>query len=136
MQAKFAAMPDDAVLSGFGAPKWKPTHLFLQEALADPKFLQESLGLEETPILQKAKLDGWLTKEFDGSLGLVRGDGSASGAVYEVQTEEHFERLKTHKGARYDWAICDIKVEGEKEARYGRTFCWRSDVGNRRPKGR
>ena len=104
---------------------------FCYGTLVDPALLSEILGLPENPTLRPANIVGYSLKLWGQYPALINGPPGAvvEGMVYEVEHEEHAQRLAEYETQAYRPAPCLIRfVDGkEPEEVTGTTFKY---VGN------
>ena len=76
----------------------------------DPSLLSELLELRDKPRMRPAHIVGYTTKVWGQYPALIDGPTGAvlKGAVYEVQTQEHTQRLAEYEIKNYRVASCVI----------------------------
>lgn len=81
---------------------------FFYGSLQDPGLLRHILGLEDNPTFRPAQLNGFKCRLWGQYPALLSGDpdDTVTGAVYEVQTVHHAERLASYETASYQAIPC------------------------------
>lgn len=90
---------------------------FFYGTLKDPSWLAEILNLAEKPKLRPAKLVGYKSKLWGPYPALVDGptDAIVEGMVYQVQSENHANRLARYETNAYAPVSCQIRFTDGKE---------------------
>ncbi|KAF1949804.1 hypothetical protein CC80DRAFT_579576 [Byssothecium circinans] len=104
---------------------FQPCHMFFYGSLMDPEVIQAILNLSEPPTTRPATISGFQIKMWGIYPTLIPGrSGMVVGCVWEVTSEDHFERLAAYETAAYRWVECDAVLEDGAVLKGCRTFCW------------
>lgn len=107
---------------------FQPCHMFFYGSLRDPEVLQAVLDLSELPITRPATISGFEIKMWGIYPALVPSTASEKvlGSVWELTSEDHFDRLAAYETAAYRWIECDAVLEDADGATLQRCrmFCW------------
>lgn len=105
-------------------------YFFFYGTLMDPSTLARVLHLSETPAMRPAKTIGYSTKLCGNYPALLDGpkDNEVYGMGYEVQSQDHINRLVSHETDKYGLVPCVIDFldtpEGAEECAFADTFLW------------
>ena len=104
---------------------FQPCHMFFYGSLMDAEVIQAILNLPELPTTTPATISGFQIKMWGIYPTLISStSGEVVGCVWEVSSEEHFERLAAYETAAYTWVECAAVLEDGAVLRGCRTFCW------------
>ena len=92
-----------------------PAPYFLSGALASSGLLQTLLDLEQVPVLQSARVEGYRIIPWNGKDALVASSGHnfVQGIIYMAQSEEEVEKLAEHEGFAFEVMPHIVNVNGE-----------------------
>jgi gamma-glutamylcyclotransferase (GGCT)/AIG2-like uncharacterized protein YtfP len=86
---------------------FQPCLMFFYGSLMDPEVVQAVLNLPELPSTKPATIFGFRIKMWGIYPALIPStSGQVAGFVWEVDSEEHFERLAAYETAAYTWIEC------------------------------
>jgi len=98
----------------------------------DPEVLQVILNLPELPAAKPATISGFEIKMWGIYPALLpKESGTVAGCVWEVTSEDHFERLAAYETSAYRWVECDAVLDDGVVLKECRTFCWAGEPGSR-----
>jgi len=99
--------------------------MFFYGSLMDPEVIQAILGLPEVPTTQPATISGFQIKMWGIYPTMIpSSSGKVVGVVWEVTSEDQFERLAAYETAAYRWVKCEAILENGAVLKGCRTFCW------------
>lgn len=99
--------------------------MFFYGSLMDPEVIQAILNLSELPVTKPATLSGYQIKMWGIYPALIpKESGRVTGYVWEVTSEDQFERLAAYETTAYRWVECDAVLEDGAVLKGCRTFCW------------
>ena len=103
-----------------------PVPYFLYGDSASPDFLANLLGLDSTPTLQHATIDGCCIRRWGKHQALIQGpQGSrAEGQVYMARSEEEVEKFAEWAGFAYEATQCQISVDGDQRLEGNAFMFW------------
>jgi gamma-glutamylcyclotransferase (GGCT)/AIG2-like uncharacterized protein YtfP len=108
--------------------RFRPQYMFFYGTLMDPVQLRKVLQLEDTPVLQPARIIGWKIMLWGQYPALVfKQNNITHGMAYEVQKESQMEYLKYYETEAYRVQGCMIKLSDGTEIR-GKTFIYNGDA--------
>jgi gamma-glutamylcyclotransferase (GGCT)/AIG2-like uncharacterized protein YtfP len=105
---------------------FQPCHMFFYGSLMDPEVLQAILDVPDIPTTRSATILGFQIKMWGIYPALVPSSSSRKviGCVWEVLSENHFQRLAAYETAAYRWQECEAILEDGIVLDKCRTFCW------------
>jgi gamma-glutamylcyclotransferase (GGCT)/AIG2-like uncharacterized protein YtfP len=104
---------------------FQPCLMFFYGSLMDPEVVQAVLNLPELPSTKPATIFGFRIKMWGIYPALIPStSGQVAGFVWEVDSEEHFERLAAYETAAYTWVECEAVLDEGTVCKDCRTFCW------------
>ncbi|KAI2481522.1 AIG2 multi-domain protein [Pyrenophora tritici-repentis] len=98
--------------------RWQPQPMFFYGTLQAPEILAFVLNLQDLLALKPATIKGYKMKMI-GVYPTLIPNGSeediVQGFVWDVQTEEMFERLVEYETDMYKWEVCKAETQGRQE---------------------
>ncbi|KAF2028311.1 hypothetical protein EK21DRAFT_101915 [Setomelanomma holmii] len=108
---------------------FRPCHMFFYGTLQDPGVLRSLLSLDDEPLLQRARLSGFMVKMWGIYPALVSCDGGkVDGMLWYCASEDRFEKLDAYETVAYTWRECEVGLGEGEMVRDVRMFVWAGDA--------
>lgn len=111
-------------------PSFRKEYYFFYGTLMDPATLMKVLDFSEEPTLLPAKVIGYYIKLWGKYPALLDGKPGnwVYGMAYEVQSQEHLDRLIAYETEKYEIESCGIYPidydDNVRDVLTGQTFLW------------
>lgn len=103
--------------------------MFFYGSLMDPEVIETIAKLQSPAQVRTATITGFRVKMWGIYPTLIPDEhGKVDGVVWEVTSEDRFDRLAAYETDAYCCTVCDAVLEDGTVLEGCRTFCWAGDL--------